>query len=69
MGNKLITIIKDGSMLCSLGLHRWVDQRILEWRMTHVTGIMNGDKCERCGKIKQNIEEITKGLPQDYVVL
>ncbi len=54
---------------CFLGLHKWREQRLVEWPMSHVVAFIMGDVCIRCGKVKQNILEITSGLPQTYNIV
>ena len=56
-------------MLCAIGLHKWKEQRTVEWRLEYGTLFFTGDVCQRCGKHKVNPRRLPDGLPPGYVVL
>ena len=58
-----------GDILCSLGLHKWKEQRTIEWKMEYVVAYIEGDVCSRCGKHKCDPAKVTEGLPQNYKVI
>ena len=58
-----------GDILCAIGLHKWKEQRTIEWKMEYVVAYLEGDVCSKCGKHRCDPAKVTEGLPQNYKVI
>ena len=59
----------SGDILCAIGLHKWKEQRTIEWKMEYVVAYLEGDVCSNCGKHRCDPAKVTEGLPQNYKVI
>lgn len=53
-------------LLCGIGIHSWKNGVVAEYKMGYCSAVIDGQKCQHCGKTKQSWSEIVTGLPDPF---
>lgn len=58
-------------ILCKIGIHKWEEKRVVEWRREYTTMSLDGDVCAKCGKHRYDPLKMdaVRMIPQKPVIL